>query len=439
MAKKESLTKVSGHTYRNEDGNPYSLLVDEQGNYWGRRQVNGKRRKRSLGREIEKAVPLLHEFHKIHKSQLSTADGRVKCAVAHKEYLDKGWGLKKELAPSTLDLYRGLWKKYVLKHLGGKRVMDVMPDEIIEVLEDAQESGLEWGGSTLRNLYVAMDAFFEKQTMEPTNRRPDNPVRRIGAENTPPVPTPKDIDDEVVFSTEDVLAMASNFAAPEPPATGRGGHRRFRQSLWVATVMRVLFLLLIESGMRVSEALALTIPDVRYRRDAEVHAVGELPRSIVLTRQRHRKYKATDPNSPLFAELKGNHGKIEGQARRIALPAPIASVLVKYIEEGLESGHLRPGGWLFPNTRQNMFSPGQARKNIVAAAERAGIMRKVTTHHTRHTFVSVRVEKGMDIKEIGSTSGQTDRTITTRYAHRDEESAAYGRMRDAGMLSENML
>lgn len=408
-----------------------NLRVSADGVFYGHRKISGKVHTKSFEtKDRRDAIELKHVFMATAGRKLPK-NRKIKCTEAFDKFISDGYGPKgSELAPATKELYSSLWRLYAAKKLGRKRVIDVEPHDIIGVLRAARdEHGVK--GSRLRNLWVALGSFFQMQTIEPTRHREDNPVQHIGAMNRPPKPQPKDVDDDVVLSESEIDRIAANFTREAPPATGRGGARRFKDSEWVATAMRMLFLLLTESGLRVGEVLALGISDVRYRKNG-VHAVDEPPRMLVTSKQRAHTYRATVVNSDPFAGLKGNEAKLDGQVRRIPLSPFIARELAAYLEHGLATGNLRPDGLLFPNTRQRMFNRSQVRRLIIEAAKRAGITRKITTHHTRHTFVSNRIESGVDRLELSEVTGHSEKVLVKHYAHRDEESEAYERMRKAG-------
>jgi site-specific recombinase XerD len=77
----------------------------------------------------------------------------------------------------------------------------------------------------------------------------------------------------------------------------------------------------------------------------------------------------------------------------------------------------RPKGWLFPGQDPvNHLSTRQLNRTFHAAAEAAGIDKKVSPHTLRHSFATHLLERGVDIRVIQVLLGHAKLETTARYA-----------------------
>jgi integrase/recombinase XerD len=77
-----------------------------------------------------------------------------------------------------------------------------------------------------------------------------------------------------------------------------------------------------------------------------------------------------------------------------------------------------PGGWLFPG--MNPMQPltiRQLNRAVHAAAEAAGIPKRVSTHTLRHSFATHLLERKVDIRVIQVLLGHQKLETTTIYTH----------------------
>lgn len=404
--------------------------------FWFKGMVNGKLQRYSLHTKDEREANLKLSVEESKPKHKRVSNRTIKCKEAFDNFIANGHGAKRKLAPSTKKLYEELWLLYAVLALGNMRVIDVTPQHIIDVLDKAKLP-VEQGGYGLsptrhRNLYVALQSFFKKLTKTPFEYTSYDPVAHIGDENVPPKVESDVVDNALIFTEYEVDAIAAAFKQPPKPTHGRGGNGRFKDSEWLAVRNRMIWLLLVYTGLRIGEALALEWSNVIYLSSGgTLHKPGELPHVLDVTKQRNTEYRASDPMSEPFAPLKGRLIAREGRSRRIPIGPFLARELAAYIEYAQQHGHLYNGGLLFPNTVGKMSTSGHVGEAIKAAAKHAGITRPIKTHFTRHTYISDLIERNVDDAKISEYTGDGAKVINERYGHRNLDSASYAETKAA--------
>ena len=104
--------------------------------------------------------------------------------------------------------------------------------------------------------------------------------------------------------------------------------------------------------------------------------------------------------------------KTETGTRTIVLPPSLLKTLVAY-KETVDSE------WMFPSPTDNgrPRNPSSVRKRLQLILERAGC-KKVRFHDLRHTFATMALEHGMDVKTLSATIGHVSSATTLDiYSH----------------------
>jgi len=84
--------------------------------------------------------------------------------------------------------------------------------------------------------------------------------------------------------------------------------------------------------------------------------------------------------------------------------------------EGRRRGVLLPRGWLFPGRNPvEPLSTRQFNRAVHAAADAAGIKKRVSPHTLRHSFATHLLEQGVDIRVIQTLLGHAKLDTTARY------------------------
>lgn len=109
----------------------------------------------------------------------------------------------------------------------------------------------------------------------------------------------------------------------------------------------------------------------------------------------------------------------KGRRDRYAMLAPsLLELLRRWWRESQRQGKMLPNGWLFPG--QNLVDPlstRQLNRFVKAAADDAGIDKRVSMHTLRHSFATHLLEQKVDIRLIQVLLGHQKLDNTARYSH----------------------
>jgi site-specific recombinase XerD len=125
--------------------------------------------------------------------------------------------------------------------------------------------------------------------------------------------------------------------------------------------------------------------------------------------------KAGDVDSTRMM-LRVEQGK--GRRDRYAMLSPqLLALLRAWWREGRRLGVMLPQGWLFPGRNPvNPLTTRQLNRAVHAAAEAAGINKRVTPHTLRHCFATHLLEQDIDIRVIQVLLGHAKLDTTALYA-----------------------
>ena len=182
----------------------------------------------------------------------------------------------------------------------------------------------------------------------------------------------------------------------------RMGHLLFKQAVdqdlmanLLASGMYELFLLELTTGMRRGELLALRWDDLDF-------ATGKL--------------RIDKQIYPVSGKLILNEPKTKAANRTIILPPAMVELLAEY-KKGVFSELMFPSR-IKP---EQPIDPGYVRKRLQVILERAGCKR-VRFHDLRHTFATLSLENGMDVKTLSTIIGHVSSATTLNtYTHITDE------------------
>ena len=160
-----------------------------------------------------------------------------------------------------------------------------------------------------------------------------------------------------------------------------------------------LFLLELGTGMRRGEILALQWNDLNFNN-------GELN----IKRQLYA----------VKGELHISTPKTKSSVRTVVLPTSLINILAEY-QKTVNSK------WIFPSPLDNTVTrnPSAVRQRLQLILERADCKR-VRFHDLRHTFSTMALEHGMDIKTLSATIGHVSAATTLDiYLYKREQCSHY--------------
>lgn len=167
-------------------------------------------------------------------------------------------------------------------------------------------------------------------------------------------------------------------------------------------------LLELSTGLRRGELMALQWDDLNLK-------TGEL----------HVRYSLIRTDEGLVR----TEPKTKSAVRTVVLPPSVLEVLKQY-KETVDSV------WLFPSpiNPENPREPGSVSKKLLDSMERAGC-KKLRFHDLRHTFATMALEHGMDVKTLSAVIGHVsvDTTLDI-YSHITDQM----QMQAAGMIEQKL-
>ena len=262
------------------------------------------------------------------------------------------------LAETTRHAYRRSIESYALPFFRGHRLAEVEPPDIRAFIAEMEQGGLA-SASVVKNL-SPLKAMFATAVEDGVLRL--NPT--IGVR----------VNGRIDEGEEE----------PEVKAMTRRELSRLLKALPAS--WRLFFELLTHAGLRISEALGLEWPDVRFGERPRLHIVRQHYRGDTRRLKSHRARREL----PLS----------RGMARSLWSARPVAG-----------------SGPMFATSNGTRFNDRNVRRVLGRAARQAGVP-WVTFHTFRHTCASLLFEGGKNIRQVSDWLGHADPAFTLRtYVH----------------------
>ncbi|GIV03991.1 MAG: site-specific integrase [Fimbriimonadales bacterium] len=278
------------------------------------------------------------------------------------ELLDEYLEIRRhDLRETTLEAHE--WAIRLLKEeFGRKRVRDLTANDIARLIASAKSKGMKT--SSIKRVLSPLSGALRVAVREGWIQ--SNPI-----ETLLPHERPKPDQREMRCLSSDEISKLLEAASSDQ---------------W-----RTLFSTLIFTGLRISEALALTWNDIDFHD------------SCVLVRK----------------------SKTEAGERKVMLIPSLATVLKKHrLAQAPGTEHV------FATRDGKPLSRRDALRALHAAEKRAGIP-KYTLHELRHTFASILISQGEAVTLIAHQMGHADPSVTLRtYAHLFDAQENIARARD---------
>lgn len=351
MTRDRIKTKYPGIYYRGSDqGRRYIVWYSD---------ANGDPHTKTLpvGAALEDARTLQSSLN-VRKAQGETLV-RTKKTVG--ELLDEWLELRRHsLAPKTVEDYSWAIEKHLKPEFGRMKVEDLRPGDVARLFAKLKRDGAKtW---TVKKIVTPLTGAYRVA------------VREGGVSTSPvakllPHERPKDDQKEMRCLSRDEISRVLEAASP---------HR------W-----KTLFALLSFTGLRISEALALTWDDVLEDR--------------VIVRQ----------------------GKTDSAKREVILIPAVRSLLA-----ALRLQQAPGVQFVFATSEGGSCGRREALRALRAAEKRAGVP-EYTLHELRHTFASILIAQGELPTLVARQMGHKDPSITLKtYTHLWEEQESVDRARD---------
>jgi len=284
------------------------------------------------------------------------------------EFAEEWWELYAvpNLAPITLASYASVWDAHVLPRLGAMRLRDIAPPAIAQLRVELTAAGI--GPASVRRAMVILQGVLERAVE--WQRIPANPARTV---RKPPQRRERTVRPLAPVDVE-----------------------RLRAHLLDSGQMRdaVLVSVLAYSGLRPSEALALTWSHVRERTIL-------VERGVVLGQLKTTK---------------------TGRTRTVRLLSPLSADLSEW---RLARGRPPDDTLIFPGRDGSVWSDDAwrywRRKIFGPAARAAGLQAPVRPYDLRHSFVSLLLAEGANVVEVARQAGHSPTMTLSTYAHLFDE------------------
>lgn len=269
---------------------------------------------------------------------------------------------------STQDSYRSALEQHLLPCFGEKTLDEITRKDVKDFIHEKFKEGLSSG--TVKNLKAYLSAILsEAVDDEIINFNPASKTGKLIKKTDKEEINPFNWEEKVTF--ED--AMKKHYPRHYP-----------------------LFLTALRTGLRLGELIALQPGDLDFE-----GGFIEIRRSV-------SKGRLTTPKS--------------GKSRRVDMSKGLAEVLRVYLterkKETLEKGWGETPEWLFYNETGKMIDINNLRKRIFyKCLEKVGL-RRIRIQDLRHTYSTLRISKGDNIKDVSKQLGHHSITITLdTYTH----------------------
>ena len=246
--------------------------------------------------------------------------------------------------PGVLHSYQQVMVQRVLVKLGDERVADLGRRQLQELADDLQRDGLS--ASTIRNVLMPLRALYRRLV-----QRGDvvfNPTANLA------LPAVRGRRDRIVTPTEARKLLAALPEASRP--------------LWATALY---------AGLRRGELMALRFCDIDFGK------------GLI------RVERSYDPRSRSFVEPKSRSGR---------RTVPLARVLRQYLAQATLN-RIDRTGLVFSVDGEKVFDDRTVALQAYARWQKRGLQ-PVTLHECRHTFASLMIQAGVNVKALASYMGQ---------------------------------
>jgi integrase/recombinase XerC len=173
---------------------------------------------------------------------------------------------------------------------------------------------------------------------------------------------------------------------------------------WIVARDHAIAMLLYGCGLRISEALNLTVGDVS--------AIWEATADPQSGRGQRSEGGASPPTSLRIL------GKGKKQ-RMVPLMAIVKRALMDYLDQSPWHGMRTPTAPLFVGLRGKKLQPAIFTRMLQDMRRKMGLPESLTPHALRHAFATHLLSHGAELRDIQELLGHTSLSTTQRYTHVD--------------------
>ncbi len=271
---------------------------------------------------------------------------------------------------STRENYRLALDKHFLPVFGNKPLDQIKKKDVKEFLFVKQGEGLSH--ASVKNLKAYLSCIFSQAEDDEIISK--NPVSKTGKF----IKKPEEIEDKIIPLTWEEKTKLEETVKDRYPKH------------------YPLVLMALRTGVRIGELLALKPEDLDFE--------GR----FIKVRRNYVRGRITSTKS--------------NKMRKVDMSPQLANVLKSYLterkEEALKKGWGRPPEWLFYTEKGHLINPEHlSSKSFRKWLKRAGL-RKITFHDLRHTYATLRLQKGDNLPDVSKQLGHSDiRTTSQVYYH----------------------
>jgi integrase len=326
---------------------------------------SGKKAAKEVARQIQARLALGHDVF--------VEDTKVSTVAEYSDAWLRNYAAV-EVKPRTHELYETMFRLHILPTLGHVRLDRLQRGPIQELIAVKSEAG--FSRSTLRNILAP----FREMLNHAVEDRiiPSNPAARIG-KRLSRLKNDKEGQRVEIFTESELKHLLATADQGCPHADA------IYTAAW--------------SGMREGELLGLQWPDVDFR-----NGFAEVRRTIAY---RKGRLLVGSPKS--------------GKARRVDLPQVLLIRLKGRLDNAIEMAALSGQpfhDWVFPNRAGLPIDASHFINRTWHPLLRKAQLRRVKFHSVRHTYASLLIMRGENLKYISEQLGHSSIKVTTDlYGH----------------------
>ena len=364
--------KIPKVTYRQNDGR-YMMTIP------ARQSLTGIRKTVYGATEEEVIYHFLIETQYKEKSSVPTLEDFTETVL--KTHV---WDVKED---TTYDKYEGIWRNHIRgSRIGVKVLNQITVEELMTFFKEKIKNG--YSDSTLRTMHTVLEkTFLSAEQNEYVKRNPMKYVEVPYQKCQRPQKKKESYTEEEIWKLEAEINRAWKEKQQYPYS--------------------LAILIMICTGLRIGEMLALTWADIDWERK-----IININKQVVETYERDSQGSRGGKIKVLKAP------KTDSSEREVPLPPPAVEWLrelrKRYLQLGLTSINVV--------CNRNGNTPKKERMSIVLRelCDRAGV-EYASLHKLRKTYATTSINLGVDIATVSAALGHKNPAVTMKFYYKPEE------------------